>query len=325
MVAVAPLSNAPAGPLHRLSDPPRWVEVRAFDPPKEDAGLCDVAFAPDGSLWATEEEANSLLRLEPNSAVFSHYPLKAVNSAPSALVVDGLGHVWFAASPKRYIGQLDPALGSVDVFDLSGWRPSQLEGLALSSDGTLWFVASPNLVGALDTTTGDSRVMALPTAEALPTQVVVGEEDVPYACEFGTNKIARITPSSLSIREYELPEGARPRGLALASDGFVFYSDYARGKLGRVDTKRGAVREWSSPSGEESQPSALTSTPDGRIWYVESGIAPNMLVRFDPDEGRFQVAPVDCRGTVHNIVAIPDGRVVFACSGNNRVFVASPL
>jgi virginiamycin B lyase len=43
------------------------------------------------------------------------------------------------------------------------------------------------------------------------------------------------------------------------------------------------VREWESPGGMRSQPYGMTSTPDGIVWYSESGVEPNTIVRFDPD------------------------------------------
>ena len=46
--------------------------------------------------------------------------------------------------------------------------------------------------------------------------------------------------------------GARPRRIAITSDDIGWYTDFARGYLGRLDPKTGGVREWPSPGGERS-------------------------------------------------------------------------
>ena len=50
----------------------------------------------------------------------------------------------------------------------------------------------------------------------------------------------------MRIREYTLPAaGARPRRIALAPDGTVYYTDFARGYLGHFDPSTGRLlKEW---------------------------------------------------------------------------------
>jgi len=105
---------------------------------------------------------------------------------------------------------------------------------------------------------------------------------VPFA--IGTNKLASIDPSTMKVREYTLPEaGARPRRIALAPDGTIYYTDFARGYLGHFDPLGGKLlKEWLSPGGSESEPYGIAITNEGEVWYSESGVKPNTLVRFDP-------------------------------------------
>jgi virginiamycin B lyase len=70
-----------------------------------------------------------------------------------------------------------------------------------------------------------------------------------YFCEFGTNQLASVDPAAMKITEYPLPDGARPRRLAMAQDEVIYYTDYARGYLGRFDTKTRKLEEWTSPGG----------------------------------------------------------------------------
>lgn len=99
----------------------------------------------------------------------------------------------------------------------------------------------------------------------------------------------------------------------------LWYSDYARGYLGRFDPKTGKQTEWASPGGPKSKPYAI-AVLKGAIWYSESGVTPNTLVRFDPATEKFQTWPIPSGGdVVRNMMPTRDGNLVMACSGANRV------
>jgi virginiamycin B lyase len=56
------------------------------------------------------------------------------------------------------------------------------------------------------------------------------------------------------------------------------------------------------------------------VWYSESGVSPNTLIRFDPRTQTFARATIPSGGgVVRNMVATPDGRLYLACSGVNKV------
>jgi virginiamycin B lyase len=143
---------------------------------------------------------------------------------------------------------------------------------------------------------------------------------VPVTVLFGTNKIATIDPATLAIKEYILPDpSARPRRLALSDDHTVWYADYARGFLGRLDLISGAVKEWQSPSGQKSEPYGIVFTK-GALWYNESGAKPNTIVRFDPITEKFQSWAIPGGGDiVRNMDVTPDGNPVTANSLVNQV------
>ena len=58
------------------------------------------------------------------------------------------------------------------------------------------------------------------------------------------------------------------------------------------------------------------------VWYSESGVHPNTLVKFDPKYESFSSeAILSGGGVVRNMVATPDGKLYLACSGVNKVAV----
>ena len=62
------------------------------------------------------------------------------------------------------------------------------------------------------------------------------------------------------------------------------------------------------------------------VWYSESGVAPNTMVRFNPKTEEFARAEIPSGGgTVRNMAATSDGRVYLACSGVNKVGVVEAI
>ena len=86
--------------------------------------------------------------------------------------------------------------------------------------------------------------------------------------------MASINPQTMAITEYTLPEGVRPRRLAIAADDTVCFTDFKSGHLGTLNTTTRAVKLYASPGGGESNPYGITITPDGMVWYSESGVNP---------------------------------------------------
>ena len=81
----------------------------------------------------------------------------------------------------------------------------------------------------------DRRVrLAFPADKDLaPYGIVSGADGALYVAEFGANKIARVDPATRRIKEFGLPnEDARPRRIAATSDGYIWYTDFTRGRLG---------------------------------------------------------------------------------------------
>ena len=84
------------------------------------------------------------------------------------------------------------------------------------------------------------------------------------------------------------------------------------------------MKEYASPAGPQSQPYGIAFAK-GAVWYSESGVRPNTLVRFDPTTHRFASWPIPSGGgVVRNMMPTRDGNgIVMACSGVNKVALVS--
>jgi virginiamycin B lyase len=262
---------------------------------------------------------------------FSEYPLGHKKKAsPHGIVADDQGNIWFTASvggDNGYIGKLVPATGEVIEYKMPIQKANDPHSAVFDVFGILWFtVQSGNIVGKLDTGTGKIILKAVPTEDALPNGIQVNSKNIPVFCEVGSNKIAAIRPENLDITEYTLPETARPRRLAIAADDTVYFTDSKGGNLGMLNMNTGGVTMYPSPGGPESNPDGIAITPDGIVWYSESGVRPNTIVRFDPSTDSFARANIPCGGGgVRNMAAALDSRIYIACSGVDKVGVVEQI
>jgi virginiamycin B lyase len=297
------------------------VQIEERDVPTPNSRPHDPAVGADGSLWYTGMQSNTLGRLDLKTGEIKEYAVKAPNSGPHGLVADKEGNIWFTANYGGYIGKLDPGTGNVVEYPMPDPTARGPHTPVFDRKGMLWFtVQEGNFVGRLDPRTGVVKLKPSPTPRSVPYGIAVNSMGIPFFCEFGTNKLAAVDPETMNITEYTLHEGARPRRLAIAADDRVYYSDFARGYLGRLDPKTGRSEEWASPGGPGSRPYGIAITPDGAVWYSESGTKPNTIVRFDPETKGFAAWPIPSGGgVVRNMASTAGGELYIACSGVNKV------
>jgi virginiamycin B lyase len=297
------------------------VGIKEWVVPTANSHPHDPAVAPDGSAWYTGQNSNTLGSLDPLTGMFTEYRLPTPGSGPHGLVADRDGAIWYTGNAAALIGKLDLKTGRVTEYRMPDSRARDPHTPIFDQQGILWFtVQNGNMLGRLDPATGEIRLVDSKTPNSRPYGIIVNSKGVPFFDLFGTNKIGSIDPKTMEITEYILPTGARPRRIAVTPDDVVWYTDYARGFLGRLEPQTGRVTEFASPAGRNSQPYGIASTSDGVIWYSESGIQPNTIVRFDPADSSFQSWPIPSGGgVVRHIVSAPDNDVWLACSGVNRI------
>ena len=300
---------------------PVQVSFREWPVPTPGSRPHDPLATPDGAIWYSGNMSNKIGRLDPATGIIKEYPLKTPFSGPHGLTYDKNGDIWFTANFASYVGKLNPATGDITEYKMPDPAARDPHTPLFDKDGVLWFtLQNANMVGRLDPKTGDIKLVTMPTPKSQPYGMVfTSDGETIFFDMFGTNKIASIDRKTMAIKEYPLPDtGSRPRRIAITSDDIIWYGDYSRGRLGRLDPKTGKVTEYPSPGGPRTQPYGITALHD-IIWYVESGLAPNALVRFDPKTERFQTWAIPSGGgVVRNMMPTSDGHhLALACSGVN--------
>src|SRR5205085_12478567 len=140
------------------------VSIKEYDIPTPKARPHDPAVSPDGALWTTEQVANKLGRLDPNTGEFKEYPLKTPNSGPHGLVADAQGNIWFTAISGGYMGKLTPKTGEITEYRPTDGTKIDPHTPVIDQRGMVWFTnEQTNYIGRLDPKTGKIDLKQVPT------------------------------------------------------------------------------------------------------------------------------------------------------------------
>lgn len=282
----------------------------------------DPAEAPDGSIWWVGQWADLVGRIDPKTGDMREYRLPA-KAKPHTVLLDRQGGVWYMGNGNATIGKLDPATGNVTEYKMPPGARDPHSAI-FDRSGILWFTMQhSNRVGRLDPKTGDVKVVPMTRPNARPYGIKLDADGAPWFACNGSNCVGRIDPKTMALDVVDLPDPKTTvRRLDFDDDGNVWFVNSSQGRVGRVDSKTREVREWPSPSGPRSHPYAIAAV-DGAVWYNESGMRPDMLVRFDPRTETFQSWAIPSGGVHAGIVRhmrrTRDGNLLIHQSSTNRI------
>jgi len=205
------------------------------------------------------------------------------------LIVAGSDTVWYAGNGASHIGRVNAADGSIHKVMMPDADARDPHTLVFDKAGDIWFtVQGGNFIGKLRVEDETVRLIPIASRRSRPYGINIAPNGIVWVSLFGTNKLARIDPDTFEVTEVDLPRGdARPRRLEITSNGHVWYVDHAKGFLGRLDPKTSTIVEWPTPSGVNSRPYGMERDAQDRIWFVESGVQPNLFVGFDTEDETF--------------------------------------
>lgn len=285
----------------------------------------DPVEAPDGSIWWVGQWGNLLGRLDPVTGEMKEYPLPQ-GSMPHSVTLDADGNAWYTGNKNGTIGKLDAATGQITVYKMPDPAARDPHTAVFDDSGILWFtMQQSNMVGRLDPATGDIKLRTMKTKRSRPYGIKVDAKGVPWVACNGSNCLVSIDPETMELTEYKLPiPKTTVRRLDIASNGMIWYVNSSQGRLGRFNPTNGEVKEWPSPSGPKSHPYAL-EVIDGIVWYNESGVRPDPLVRFDPATESFQSWAIPSGGVYAGIVRhmrpTRDGNLLIHQTSSNKIIL----
>jgi virginiamycin B lyase len=315
-IAVYLTEQFPAKPERRPSLMPGDVEIEIQEwvVPTLGQRSRDPIEAPDGSIWWTGMWASLVGHLDPATGAMKEYPLPP-EARPHSIVPDADGNIWYTGNSNGTIGKLDPETGDIVEYETQARDP---HSATFHPNGNLYFTSQgAGMLGRLDPRTGE--LMEIET-EPRPYGIQVADDGTVWVAYNGANKIGALNPETMEVNYYTIPEPeSRVRRLGLDSNGIVWFVNSTLGRIGRLDPATGEIKQWDSPSGPTSHPYALAVVND-KIWYNESGMRPDALVRFDPETEEFQSWAIPSGvGIIRNMWVTRDKKLLIHQSSSNRV------
>lgn len=281
------------------------AEIQEWLVPWEKSRPRDPDVGPDGRIWFVGQVSDYIAVFNPSSEEFKRIDLDP-GTGPHNLIVGDDGTIWYAGNRAAHIGKMDSSSGQIQQIIMPHKRAKDPHTLVFDDRGNIWFTLQrSNLIGRLAIDSGKIDLVEVETPNALPYGILVDDHGNPWIVLLGTNRLATIDPATLSLTEIELPRaGARPRRIGRTDDGRIWYVDYREGYLGAYQPASQSFQEWRAPSASKSGPYAMAVDDEDRIWFVETGPKPNILVGFDPRTASyFSQDPIPSgAGTVRHMV-----------------------
>ena len=142
-------------------------------PSKDNLGNNGLAVGPDGNVWFAEKA--HIAKITPAGAITEFPYPSGLNDNGAAGVVTGPDHkVWFTEYFTQKVANIDPTTNAITEFDVSGVNCTGPEGLAVGTDGDLYFNCSATTIAKI-TTSGVATVINNPFGAAgTPQDMVTG-------------------------------------------------------------------------------------------------------------------------------------------------------
>lgn len=251
-------------------------------------GPHSLAQGPDGKWYTTNSFSVRIGVFNPKSMQWEQsIKIGGKASYPHTIRFDRQGIAWFTLAQSEQVGRLDPKTREVKVLDLPPLR----------STGTA-FVTVPY---GIDVSPIDGTVW--------------------YSRLFG-DKIGRIEPKTLEIREYASPVKG-PRRMRFDKQGTLWLTGYSDGILAHLQPKEFASRDGFTAElfpmpqfapGYQPAPYALGIHPQTQEVWINENLT-DRIFRFIPKDKRFVTYPMPLRGTyTRDFSFTKDGK---ACTTNN--------
>jgi streptogramin lyase/plastocyanin len=238
-------------------------QTREYKIEGENSWPFNIALGPNGEIWFTQRASGRIGLLNPATGATTHYDIQTPNCGPAGLAVDPrTGEVWFTESYADRIGRLNPATGEIKEYSMgekSTGLVSGPAGLAVDKDGGVWFAKLEGKIGYLAPGAETIKLLDVPADSKRPAGITVSPSGDVWLVALDGNLLLRYRPAAGEFTQYPLPTGepdnqpgtppfaktSRPFGIAVDSQGNVWFSEQYTGQLGVLDMASPSVELFS--------------------------------------------------------------------------------
>jgi virginiamycin B lyase len=238
-----------------------------------------VIVGPDGAPWITDGGLNAIVRVDPDTAEVTSYPLPAGREGANlnTAVFDNEGVLWFTGQSGVY-GSLDPATGDMAVYDAPRGRGPY--GIAVTPAGDVYYVSlAGSYLARIDRDTGAATVIEPPTAGQGARRVWSDSSGRLWISEWNAGQAGMHDPASDTWEEWLLP-GAAPQAYAVYVDELdkVWLTDFGANAIVRFDPETEAFDSFQLPSNPGEVRQLLGR--EGEVWGAESAADQLVVIRY---------------------------------------------
>jgi virginiamycin B lyase len=278
-----------------VSDKPIDNALFAFDPithtptpyyftvsPPESAPDFQTLAADQNDVIWIADASDRLLRFDPASPGFGVFPLPSppftLPAAPFGVAVAPDGAVWFTCWEDRALGRFDPLSSTFQRFAPPGGIPDPPVEIAFDSAGIVYFTirrstgARPGL-GRLDPGTGVFQLWVDPPpyTGVLNPWGIVRVGSLFWFLDHSANLLVRFDPATSSFVRIPMPpQLVDAHYLVADASGRLWFTALASARIGRFDPATSSFA-WADTLRAQSGPMGIARSPDGAIWWAESG------------------------------------------------------
>ena len=243
-----------------------------------------VIVGPDGAPWVTDSGLNAIATVDPASHEVTVFPLP--DDRPGAnlntATFDASGVLWFTGQTGVY-GRLDPAVGTVEVFDAPGGRGPY--GIATCPNGAVWYASlAGSHIALIDSENAEATRIWPPTDGQGARRVWCDSTGRVWVAEWEAGQVGAYDPADDEWSEWLLP-GATPMAYAVYVDEMdaVWLTDFGANSIVRFDPAAASFESFPMPN-EGSTIRQLLGRP-GEVWGAESGLDRLVVIRtVDPTD-----------------------------------------
>ena len=239
-----------------------------------------VITGPDGNAWITDGGLNAIVRVDADTDEVTTFPLP--DDRPGAnlntAVFDTDGILWFTGQTGIF-GRLDPATGSMEVFDDPEGRGPY--GITSTPSGDIWYASlAGSHIANIDRATRQATIVEPPTPDQGARRVWSDSRGRIWVSEWDAGQVGMHDPATGEWKEWPLP-GDGPQAYAVYVDDrdIVWLTDFGANAIVRFDpsTERFDPVELPSAAAAVRQ---LLGRP-GEVWGAESARDKLVLITED--------------------------------------------
>jgi len=294
------------------------TSISDFSIPTANSSPVAITTGPDGNLWFTENNANTIGTINPTTHAISQFTVSNPGSEPYAIVTGSDGDLWFTDDGNNSIGVINPTTHAITEFP----APAGSIPLAIANgpNGEIWFTEqSAGEIGEINVTTHIISQFPIPTGGSEPTGLTVGPNGNLWFTEEATNKIGEINPTTHVFSEFTIPGASTPDRITTGSDGSLWFTDFGLNEIWRYSPSTGVFSNFSVPTAN-SGPVGITAGPDGNIYFTQQNS--DQIGMINPTSGQFSVYTVPTAGAQPYAMTVgPNGTIWFTEFASSKVGV----